>query len=152
MTSKNTFLKALPVMAALIAALAGCGGGDTVDPGIQTARANFNASTPPPADQPGAAIPAPELHADAADVAAASAEAANAAATAAAAAAITPPAPVVPALGVVNATAKAAANAVTPAPDCAAEGCSGLRIIDGNAEANRADAPIRENREHVVAK
>lgn len=28
-----------------------------------------------------------------------------------------------------------AANA--PAPDCAAEGCSGLRIIDGNAEAYR---------------
>ncbi|HBZ06867.1 MAG TPA: hypothetical protein DEP03_10990 [Massilia sp.] len=28
----------------------------------------------------------------------------------------------------------------TPAPDCAAEGCAGLRIIDGNAEAFRIDA------------
>lgn len=35
----------------------------------------------------------------------------------------------------------AAANA--PAPDCAAEGCSGLRIIDGNAEAFRYDAQRR---------
>jgi hypothetical protein len=30
-----------------------------------------------------------------------------------------------------------------PAPDCAAEGCSSLRIIDGNAEAYRVDAMRR---------
>lgn len=30
-----------------------------------------------------------------------------------------------------------------PAPDCAAEGCAGLRIIDGNAEAWRIDAARR---------
>jgi hypothetical protein len=31
----------------------------------------------------------------------------------------------------------------TPAPDCAAEGCKGLRVIDGNAEAYRFDAMRR---------
>lgn len=31
----------------------------------------------------------------------------------------------------------------TPSPDCAAEHCSGLRIIDGNAEAFRLDAMRR---------
>lgn len=30
-----------------------------------------------------------------------------------------------------------------PAPDCAAEGCKGLRVIDGNAEAYRFDAMRR---------
>jgi len=30
-----------------------------------------------------------------------------------------------------------------PEPDCAAEACSSLRIIDGNAEAWRIDAPRR---------
>ena len=30
-----------------------------------------------------------------------------------------------------------------PAPDCAAEACNGLRIIDGNAEAFRIDAMRR---------
>lgn len=30
-----------------------------------------------------------------------------------------------------------------PQPDCAPEGCSGLRIIDGNAEAFRIDAMRR---------
>lgn len=35
------------------------------------------------------------------------------------------------------------ASATMPAPDCAAEGCSGLRIIDGNAEAWRIDAQRR---------
>lgn len=30
-----------------------------------------------------------------------------------------------------------------PAPDCAAEGCASLRIIDGNAEAYRIDAMRR---------
>lgn len=31
----------------------------------------------------------------------------------------------------------------TPVPDCAAQACSGLRIIDGNAEAFRIDAMRR---------
>ena len=31
----------------------------------------------------------------------------------------------------------------SPAPDCAADGCSSLRIIDGNAEAWRYDAMRR---------
>jgi len=35
----------------------------------------------------------------------------------------------------------------TPAPDCAAEGCSGLRIIDGNAEAYRYEALRRASAE-----
>ena len=51
-----------------------------------------------------------------------------------------------------NATAPAAPSAVavastmpatgpnSPQPDCAAEGCASLRIIDGNAEAYRIDA------------
>ncbi len=37
----------------------------------------------------------------------------------------------------------AAAGPNNPAPDCAAEGCAGLRIIDGNAEAYRIDAMRR---------
>ena len=37
-------------------------------------------------------------------------------------------------------------SAAMPAPDCAAEGCSGLRIIDGNAEAFRIDAMRRDTR------
>ena len=35
------------------------------------------------------------------------------------------------------------ASATMPAPDCAAEGCGSLRIIDGNAEAWRLDAQRR---------
>jgi hypothetical protein len=35
------------------------------------------------------------------------------------------------------------ATANTPAPDCAAEGCKGLRIIDANAEAYRYEAMRR---------
>ena len=35
------------------------------------------------------------------------------------------------------------ATATMPAPDCAAEGCASLRIIDGNAEAWRIDAARR---------
>jgi hypothetical protein len=31
-------------------------------------------------------------------------------------------------------------TATTPAPDCAADGCKGLRIIDANAEAYRYKA------------
>ena len=33
--------------------------------------------------------------------------------------------------------------AAMPAPDCAADGCKSLRIIDGNAEAYRYDAQRR---------
>ena len=39
------------------------------------------------------------------------------------------------------------ASATMPAPDCAAEGCASLRIIDGNAEAWRIDAQRRAARE-----
>lgn len=35
------------------------------------------------------------------------------------------------------------ASTSMPAPDCAAEGCASLRIIDGNAEAWRIDAQRR---------
>ncbi|MEH6437228.1 hypothetical protein [Massilia sp. DD77] len=35
-------------------------------------------------------------------------------------------------------------SANMPAPDCAAEGCGSLRIIDGNAEAFRIDAQRRD--------
>lgn len=35
------------------------------------------------------------------------------------------------------------ASPAMPAPDCAAEGCASLRIIDGNAEAWRIDAQRR---------
>jgi hypothetical protein len=37
----------------------------------------------------------------------------------------------------------AAAGPNNPVPDCAAEGCASLRIIDGNAEAYRVDAMRR---------
>lgn len=37
----------------------------------------------------------------------------------------------------------AAAGPHNPVPDCAAEGCGSLRIIDGNAEAYRIDAMRR---------
>ena len=37
----------------------------------------------------------------------------------------------------------AATGPNNPAPDCAAEGCASLRIIDGNAEAWRIDAQRR---------
>ena len=37
----------------------------------------------------------------------------------------------------------AAAGPNNPTPDCAAEGCGSLRIIDGNAEAYRIDAMRR---------
>jgi len=36
-----------------------------------------------------------------------------------------------------------AAGPNNPTPDCAAEGCASLRIIDGNAEAYRVDAMRR---------
>jgi hypothetical protein len=38
------------------------------------------------------------------------------------------------------AAATQVANAAMPAPDCAADGCKGLRIIDANAEAFRYHA------------
>lgn len=41
-----------------------------------------------------------------------------------------------------------AAVGQTPAPDCAAENCAGLRIIDGNAEAFRLDAMRRAAQEN----
>jgi hypothetical protein len=44
---------------------------------------------------------------------------------------------------VVDLSVDPAAAGQTPAPDCAAENCSGLRIIDGNAEAFRIDAMRR---------
>lgn len=147
MTSKNTILRVLPLTVALLAALAGCGGSDFVDPGVQTAQVDTStsATSTPPTEGFGTAIPVPELQADAGDIAAA-------AAAAAAAETAAPPVPSTElAPGFVDATANATANATTPAPDCAAEGCSGLRIIDGNAEAYRADAQVRENREQAQA-
>lgn len=39
--------------------------------------------------------------------------------------------------------ASAQASSAMPAPDCAADGCKALRIIDGNAEAFRYDAMRR---------
>ena len=53
--------------------------------------------------------------------------------------AVPAPAPGAP----VIATIATIASATMPAPDCAAEGCAGLRIIDGNAEAWRIDAQRR---------
>ena len=46
-----------------------------------------------------------------------------------------------PAVATAPATTAVAAN--LPQPDCAAEGCAGLRIIDGNAETWRIDAARR---------
>jgi hypothetical protein len=37
-----------------------------------------------------------------------------------------------------------------PAPDCAADGCQGLRIIDANAEAYRYDAMRRAAAEQAA--
>jgi hypothetical protein len=45
-------------------------------------------------------------------------------------------------------TAQAAAN--MPAPDCAADGCRSLRIIDANAEAYRYDAMRRAAAEQAA--
>jgi hypothetical protein len=42
------------------------------------------------------------------------------------------------------------ATAAMPAPDCAADGCKGLRIIDGNAEAYRYDAMRRAAAEEAA--
>jgi len=56
----------------------------------------------------------------------------------------TPPPPATAATG--NAAPTAAitpANPNMPAPDCAADGCSSPRIIDGNAEAARYAAVLR---------
>jgi len=47
---------------------------------------------------------------------------------------------------VTSVPAATTASAAMPAPDCAAEGCAGLRIIDGNAEAFRIDAMRRDTR------
>jgi hypothetical protein len=42
------------------------------------------------------------------------------------------------------------ATATMPAPDCAADGCKGLRVIDGNAEAYRYDAMRRAAAEEAA--
>jgi hypothetical protein len=44
-------------------------------------------------------------------------------------------------------SSEATGAAQAPQPDCAPEACSGLRIIDGNAEAYRADALRRASAE-----
>lgn len=44
---------------------------------------------------------------------------------------------------VVDLSVDPASSGKNPAPDCAPEGCRGLRIIDGNAEAFRIDAMRR---------
>ena len=48
-----------------------------------------------------------------------------------------------PATHAVDLSVDPAAVGQTPAPDCAADNCAGLRIIDGNAEAFRIDAMRR---------
>jgi hypothetical protein len=48
-------------------------------------------------------------------------------------------------LATAGAAGQAAAHA--PQPDCAPEGCNGLRIIDGNAEAYRVEAMRRATNE-----
>jgi hypothetical protein len=48
-----------------------------------------------------------------------------------------------PATPSTNTSAATVIAANSPAPDCAADGCSSLRIIDGNAEAWRYDAMRR---------
>lgn len=50
-----------------------------------------------------------------------------------------------PAQGAAPAPTRIATTGVStvPAPDCAADGCRGLRIIDANAEAYRYDAMRR---------
>jgi len=53
----------------------------------------------------------------------------------------TTPVSAVPATGAAVVVAATGPN--MPAPDCAAEGCASLRIIDGNAEAFRVDAMRR---------
>lgn len=60
----------------------------------------------------------------------------------AASATATATAPATPAASTGPAVA-AAAGPNNPTPDCAAEGCASLRIIDGNAEAFRIDAMRR---------
>lgn len=52
---------------------------------------------------------------------------------------------------VVDLSVDPAAVGQTPAPDCAADGCAGLRIIDGNAEAFRIDAMRRAAQEGAGA-
>jgi hypothetical protein len=44
---------------------------------------------------------------------------------------------------VVDLSVDPASAGKTPVPDCAPENCSGLRVIDGNAEAFRLDAMRR---------
>ena len=65
----------------------------------------------------------------------------------------TPAAPVQTAAAakVVDLSVDPAAVGQTPVPDCAADGCAGLRIIDGNAEAFRIDAMRRATQEGAGA-
>ena len=46
-----------------------------------------------------------------------------------------------------NGAGQPAPSATEPQPDCAPEGCNGLRIIDANAEAYRMDAMKRAEQE-----
>jgi hypothetical protein len=47
-------------------------------------------------------------------------------------------------------TSATQASATMPAPDCAADGCQGLRVIDANAEAYRYDAMRRAAAEQAA--
>jgi hypothetical protein len=48
------------------------------------------------------------------------------------------------------ATVATVATSTMPAPDCAADGCKGLRIIDANAEAYRYEAMRRAAAEEAA--
>ena len=54
------------------------------------------------------------------------------------------PAQTAAATTVVDLSVDPASVGQSPAPDCAADGCAGLRIIDGNAEAFRLDIQRRD--------
>ena len=49
-----------------------------------------------------------------------------------------------------SAQVPAQVSAAMPAPDCAADGCKSLRVIDGNAEAYRFDAMRRAAAEQAA--
>jgi len=107
------FLRTI-IALSLTTVLAACGGQYDIDTTAQTASAAVIASAPAPAAAPDTALAA------APDTA--------------------------PTAAMVNARAAPVAtitSATIPAPDCAAEGCASLRIIDGNAEAWRIDAQRR---------
>lgn len=97
----------------LTSALAACGGQYDLDPTVQTSSASTTASAPILAGTPETGPNA-----------------------------VPAPAPGAPVIATI-ATIATIASATMPAPDCAAEGCASLRIIDGNAEAWRIDAQRR---------